>query len=179
MKYFLAFGSAVGAIRDKGVILWDDDLDIVITEVDEKSILKNISTEVWRENNIQIRKGGKSVWDYKLSRVKSDSGMFPSCDIFVIELHATRNKYVFKNTNSRRIYAHEFNVSDVMNPELTQFGRFRMRVLSAGAYEYINNDKYWRHVALTPTYDHVFDQNLIPMAFEIPNRFKASMNKTA
>ena len=162
------------------MIVGDEEpiVDVVRIKGIEVSILNKISTEVWRENNIQIRKGGKSVWDYKLSSVKRDSGMFPSCDIFVIELHSTRSKYIFKNTNARRIYAHKFDVSDVMNPALTQFGSFRMRVLSPGAYEYINNDKYWRHVALTPTYDHVFDQNLIPMAFEIPKRFKVSMNKT-
>ena len=175
LTYFLGFGSAVGAIRHEGAIPWDDDIDIIITDIEEATIFNKITKDKWDEDNIEVIKGPlNGVWDYKLFRSKSDSGMFPSCDVFVITLDEIKQKYIFRNSNLRKTRHHVFDISQVMHPVLTKFGNFYMRILSPSAYEYLTNEKgkYWRNIGFTKHYDHSFNQHMIPMAFEIPNSLK-------
>lgn len=59
IKYFAMGGSAIGAIYDKGILPWDDDIDIGMTRDDYNRFLKIAPTELNR--------------DYFLSWYESDS----------------------------------------------------------------------------------------------------------
>lgn len=45
LRYFIAYGSAIGAIRHKGIIPWDDDIDVVMPRPDFER-LKDICSKV-------------------------------------------------------------------------------------------------------------------------------------
>ncbi len=46
IKYYLAFGTLIGAIRDNGIIPWDDDIDVVVTRADYNRLL-SIDKSEW------------------------------------------------------------------------------------------------------------------------------------
>ena len=58
IKYYLAYGTALGAVRHHGFIPWDDDIDIILTRSDFNKLIKAI-----QKNNNSI---------YKLVSIQTD-----------------------------------------------------------------------------------------------------------
>lgn len=46
LKYWLAWGSCLGAVRHKGFLPWDDDLDIALLEADFKKLMEILPSEL-------------------------------------------------------------------------------------------------------------------------------------
>ena len=56
IEYYLLGGSAIGAIRHKGFIPWDDDLDIIMTHSNYNRFLK-VCKEQLNSINIMYKRG--------------------------------------------------------------------------------------------------------------------------
>lgn len=80
IKYSLAGGSLLGAIRHNGIIPWDDDLDVIVSREDYVKLLKLI-----KDGHEFVL--SRSIWVYALHMKNAElvNGNIPALDIFVID----------------------------------------------------------------------------------------------
>ena len=118
LNYWAVAGTLLGAVRHRGLIPWDDDLDIGI---DQQDVPKLLSLEQPLE-----RLGYKLVpsdfLGYKIEH-KKPSQAFPFLDIFVCE--QKEDQYHYAYAGARRAFSKEWiPVQDIVNRGFYSFGPF-------------------------------------------------------
>lgn len=114
LQYSVAYGTAIGAIRHKGFIPWDDDIDVMMPRKDYELLIKTFNAKQADESKYKL-----TVWknepSYELfiARIERTDTIFSNIDypigvnidIFPIDNLANSRKKAYKIFNFYRIIA--------------------------------------------------------------------------
>ena len=170
IRYWLTGGSALGAVRHKGFIPWDDDADIGMLREDYEKFQRVVHElgdayitqcfETHREYNelvppMKVRKKGTYCVEYNAllkNKCRDSDGLF--IDIFVLD-HVSENKakdFIWRVRNGILMVLIVFFENLHCNPLLLK----RRFVRNAKKYGQINKNTAWIGYDLTWTFNSFF-----------------------
>lgn len=175
LTFWTSSGTTLGIVRHKGLIPWDDDLDICIKEQDEP-LLENIGGKMEAEHLCLVKNQSYSwrifhQWDSEpiKSALLGKGHRFPFCDVFV--MRPRRGTWEVRDEEGRNAWPDEsYSCQQVDLLEMRLFGDFHLPCPN-NPEEYLerNYGKNWSVEGATQWLAHDTGGLFQPTSFAIQN----------
>ena len=173
INYWTDGGTTLGCVRHKGLIPWDDDIDLCIKLDDEPKLLALRPTLETRGYDLVAY---KKPFGYKLFPMNNSLplppgrlGRYPFCDMFLMEKQDGR--YVPCHEKPRKRWPNEFYLEEeVDNLERRPFGDLSLNC-PGNAENYLTRfyGENWNTEGVTQEMDHLQKVFLEPVKFRLKN----------
>lgn len=173
IRYSLHAGSLLGSIRHKGIIPWDDDVDLIVLHEDEPKLVElkpeldkmgyHFVYDTQTAVMYDISKKENPLYDLNRKELT-----FPFIDIFIMHKDQKTDTYVYTNWKTRSIFKQEWIKSSEFFPlKKCPFGPLKLSCIQnpEAALDRFYNGPGWREKGIVaprhfkPKHTHKFEIN--------------------
>ncbi len=148
IEYYIDGGTLLGAVRHKGMIPWDDDLDVEVLQKDESKLTSNSFKQSLKKSgyNIHSYRLGYKIYKIDGKSIENYKWKYPFLDIFISKIEDNRTKLVLSNKNNNWDNCH-FLKDELYPLKKYKFGKFQVTGPN-DPYGYLNKcyGKDWNSV---------------------------------